>query len=137
MSTLGDIGKFILSPAGSLIGNMPSKEELADRWIRENLPNRAEYSATLTTLSSDITKWTNLCGDYVHQRNPLYNRANGRSICQGKIELIYQDQLGFLKAEEKRDIERFKNGGGISSKMISLIVVAIIIMVVIVIIIKM
>lgn len=137
MSTLGDIGKFILSPAGSLIGNMPTKEELADRWIRENVPNPGEYSATLTTLSSDITKWTNLCGDYVHQRNPLYNRANGRSICQGKIELIYQGQLNELKAKEKFDLNQLQNGGGVSSKMVSLIVVAIIIMVVIVIIIKM
>ncbi len=134
MSFFSDIIKA--SPA-ALIGSMPSKEDLADRWIRENLPNPGEYSATLTTLSSDITKWTNLCGDYVHQRNPLYNRANGRSICQGKIELIYQDQLRFLKAEEQRDLDRIKNGGGISSKMVSLIVVAIIIMVVIVIIIKM
>ncbi len=91
------------------IGDMPSKEYLADRWISENLPNPASYSATLATLTNDITGWSNTCGDYIHSRNPLYNRANSRSICQSKIEKQFAMQLSAGKAQELQDAEFLKN----------------------------
>lgn len=136
-STVGKILTFMISPVGSLVGNMPTKEELADRWIRENLPKPNEYNATLATLTNDITKWSNTCGDYIHTRNPLYNRANSRSICQGKIEQVFQSDLIALKDQEVIEAQAAKTGGTISPNMLKLIIVAIIIMVVIVIVIKM
>jgi|GEM_PF-3187341 len=129
---------WILSPIGTAVGNMPTKEELADRWIRENVPNPADYSATLATLTNDITRWGNSCGDYIHTRNPLYNRANGRSICQAKIEQLYADDLIGLKAQEYQDAEDLK-GKGLqgNSKIFYAIALVIVVMIIIVLILKM
>ena len=118
-----------------LVGKMPSKEELADRWIRENLPNPNTYNATLATLSSDITKWAGACGDYIHQRNPLYNRANGRSICQTKIENMFSGSLNSLKTQQLNEVNALKFSAD-NTQLYYLIALVVIVMVIIVLIIK-
>lgn len=118
-----------------LVGNMPTKEELADRWIKENLPNPNAYNATLATLTNDVTKWSNTCGDYIHQRNPLYNRANGRSICQSKIEKVFSNDLAELKNQELNEVNKLKLVGD-NTQLYYLIALVVIVMIIIVLIIK-
>lgn len=128
--------QYIISPAGAIASDMPSKEYLADRWISENLPNPATYQATLATLSNDITGWSNRCGDYIHSRNPLYNRANSRSICQSKIEQAYTYQLTELKAQEYNDVEQAKSPMQ-NNKLLLVVALVVIIMIIAVLILKM
>lgn len=134
--TVKGVGKVIISPVGAVVGGMPTKEELADRWIGENVPTAAQYTGTLATLTNDITQWSNLCGDHIHQRNPLYNRANGRSICQGKIELRMQSDLIYLKNQEYIEVQNLKKNVG-NGNLYPIIALVIIVMIIIVLIMKM
>lgn len=118
------------------LGSMPSKEELADRWISQYVPNPADYTGTLATTSSDITTWANECGDYIHTRNPLYNRANSRSICQSKIENLYQGNLLDLKQQEYNDSQSLKATGS-NTTLYMVVALVVIVMIIIVLILKM
>ncbi len=124
----------IVGPALA-ISKMPTKEELADRWISENLPRPGEYNATLATLSSDITKWAGSCGDYIHTRNPLYNRPNSRSICQTKIEKVFEGSLNSLKTQQLDEVNALKFSAD-NTQLYYIIALVVIVMVIIVLIIK-
>jgi hypothetical protein len=113
-----------------------SKDRLAEEWIAANVPNPSGYTATLATLTNDITGWSNRCGDHVHLANGLYSRANGRSICQSKIELLYAEQLAAGKADELFDVNKLKNQSG-NGMLYAIIALVVIVMVIIVLIIKM
>jgi hypothetical protein len=122
----------------AIINLGPSIDSLAQDWINSNVPAPSAYGGTLTSLSSDITKWSQTCGNYVHQQNFTHNTANGTSACQGKINNMYQGLTLQLQNEEATKIRNAENPvPPDNTRLYELIALVVIIMIVVVLILKM
>ncbi len=67
----------------------------------------------------------------------MYSRGNAQSICQAKIEGIYNSNLTVLKEGEFFDLEALKNPSGGTGNLVGIIAVVLIVLIIVCIIIKM